>query len=278
MNLMIILEVTNLRLFKGEHVLEMFKGWPLAMLAASLTVGVFTTGIIEALKRWQRKKNFEKWVKGWLEKGSVLDVIPSDNSMEGTTVENPLSSAPEKPKPSFDLKSVLAQLALLTTGGNEKALYHLPIENLCGQLAIAAQAAMEYPETYKALLGAFISHQVDQKSLNEDWKTVVEFNRTLNSLKTESNNNYNEARNKINNYIQRNIDGLQIDISTKWLNFLWLSCLSCSVILAAVLGFFAFGWADWLTWLVVTIIVGYEGAFLSIVIRGILKRLEKSNV
>lgn len=103
-------------------------------------------------------------------------------------------------------QSALDEIVLLSTGGDALLLYRLPIERMVGQINAAAQIALAYPSTYRETIFA-----LGQNADNHDLETVVN-----EDLKTENPQAYAEARNRVSNMIQRNLDALQLRINGYW--------------------------------------------------------------
>jgi len=120
-----------------------------------------------------------------------------------------------------DFEDLYTRLLILTTGGAPKILYSLHYQQLCGQISNAMQIELEYPKD--SFLLPFLSIPIDSKNIdilmgNED--DSVE---------------YIDARQKVNYYIDRNIDELQVILSKSWYNIDYILSFVLSIIVALIL-------------------------------------------
>ena len=117
-----------------------------------------------------------------------------------------------------------AQIVKLSTGGNAYLLYSLPVERMAGQINAAAQIALAYPATYPTVITALAAN-----SEPTDVDVVTGGQATAPSPQ-----DYAEARNRVANMIQRNLDALQIRINGYWSRGLQVASVVVSVLLILV--------------------------------------------
>lgn len=267
--------LTNL-ITKGENILGTFSGWPWEMLGASFAIGFITMTIIEGMKPYIRKHRFKSWVETWLKEGYDLHYMVGGGPFN---IYDQRPSAIKKGERFYEKKDLNydagTQLKLLATGGDDDALYRLPVENLCGQLLIAVQAALDKPVDYNALLVCCINRSLQPDVLKPDLETLFmqdEFSGT--QAQPE---NYLEAKNRISNYIQRNIDRLQINIDHKWKKLLWHYSLGISFFLTLMICLLAATQMNALALVIVVVLVTYEAAFFAGLLKRLLKLTDKNN-
>ncbi len=150
-------------------------------LAAIGTIAMLLIQIIKELTPMRRNYQMQK-VKTWLEdkaKASTVDIKKADAGKS------------------------YAQLIDLATGKDEKALFELPTEQMVAQMNAAAQAAMDYPKDHKDLLVALSSG-----AAREDVTRVTDG--------APADAAAHDARVRVSNRIQRNLDALQITVSADW--------------------------------------------------------------
>jgi hypothetical protein len=265
-------------LLSGENnILEILRGWPWVMLSAAIVIGIFTMTIVEGLKPLLRSWLFRNWVDNWLWQGLIVHLHWTKADDE--TIPSLFIGLPNiSDFPSEEHKTVLNQLELLATGGDGRSFYRLPVENLCGQMVIAVQAALERPTQFVKLLGKCINQAVDHGYLEEDLRALIANSQNKSHISEENESlQYLEAKNRINNYIQRNIDGLQINMTFKWRLYLWIASLTCSLLITATMSTLVGREPQTFAFYIVIIVIAYEGAFFAgltrCVIKGLIKRV-----
>jgi hypothetical protein len=133
---------------------------------------------------------------------------------------------------SWDAVEIALQdLAELATAGSKKALFELPIEQLCGQMGVAMQQALDHPSDHIVLI-VCISHLNEPADLANilipiDALTEPGLDKTRIAL-------YTAARQKMSHRIQRAIDGFQIFIGNRWKLVLQLAATGISVVVACI--------------------------------------------
>lgn len=123
-------------------------------------------------------------------------------------------------------------LVLLTAPGNERALYDLETEQLCGQMNSASQVVIENPTTYPDLFKILA-----YKSANADMELILNppapiANAIVGDPMTQSSKEYLEARNRVYHFVQRNIDAFQVVATNTWKWYMRVTALVLSFILS----------------------------------------------
>lgn len=109
----------------------------------------------------------------------------------------------------------------LSTGGSAYLLYTLPIEKMSGQINAAAQIALAYPFKYKSIIKAL--------GFNADTDDID--NLIMDPLSIQNTQEYANARNRVSNMMQRNLDALQIQINGIWSRLMQLAGVLVSIVL-----------------------------------------------
>lgn len=174
--------------------LQLVADWPRLILLASLAIGFLTMTIIEFIKITLVPKFHKLMVQEWLKNKDAID-----------------------------------ELIFLALSGNKKAFYNLSIENICGQIAVASQSALENPTEYKSLLMALLSVSIEKKDVWKNYQVLLAENIEINSTLT-----IEEARSDIAPYIQRRIDALQVDAKYQWKRKMILFSLSVSMLISTL--------------------------------------------
>jgi len=169
-----------------------------ALLQPIVAVGVLTMAIIQTVKdlvpirRWFQQGYVHRWLAA---KARRVDArVP-------------------------DAERTLVRLA---TAGDARALYDLPIEQLCGQMSAAARVVVDFPRRYRDLL-ACLAAEADR----EDVDLIVEVWERLSAERARASGaeaapagalpvEVIDARTRVLNQVQRSIDGLQIAAGTRW--------------------------------------------------------------
>jgi hypothetical protein len=181
------------------------KGLPL--LTALAAVGVLSMAVQEVVKdlipirAWFHKRKLERWIG---QRASGKDQAVKD------------------------------LLLMLATGGNESALYELPVTGMMGQITMASRVALASPLQFEPLLRALAGAQVgcdvntivqaarDEEARAESRRLGAE--RPLDPVANDSERQRREqaqidveqARIRVGNLVERNIDALQISVSSRW--------------------------------------------------------------
>jgi len=213
-------------------------------------IGIVSMAILQMAKDFLFSRSlFQSWqVRKWLARRAKLII--------------------QTPPFGINSKQAEQELTLLATGGDKSALYRLPVEQLCGQVIAAAQAAMDSPRLYVNLLACLGGTSVVEyqrretvlqyfpesggtstiRRLDLDWV----FNPPVEDLRAaqmhmsgpEPNQGWNQdnldlykaARNRVSQRIQRSVDGLQIYLGSWWKLSMQLGALMLSFVIATGIG------------------------------------------
>jgi hypothetical protein len=140
---------------------------------------------------------------------------------------------------SWDAVEIALQdLAELATAGSKKALFELPIEQLCGQMGVAMQQALDHPSDHVVLI-VCISHLNEPADLANILAPLASILAPANTLTEGSPDKarvalYTAARQKISHRIQRAIDGFQISVGNRWKLILQLAATGIGVVAACI--------------------------------------------
>ena len=178
---------------------------PFAALMAGM--GVISMGILQLVKmlvplrRWFQ----EACVRQWLKKSA-------DSASEACLKANG----------KVDSRLAEVQLIQYTTGGDSAAFYDLPAEQLCGQMNPASQLVLQYPsgetkrEQHLFYCFACNANADDVQKLLHPPETTMVQGSNPSAEQVRQTNEFVDARNRVSNHIQRNIDGLQIAMTHRW--------------------------------------------------------------
>ena len=122
-------------------------------------------------------------------------------------------------------------LVLLTAPGNERALYDLETEQLCGQMNSASQVVMENPATYPNLF-KILAYKSAKADMDLILNTASFANNKVGDSVPQSSKEYLEARNRVYHFVQRNIDAFQVVASNTWKWYMRVTALVLSFILS----------------------------------------------
>jgi len=204
------------------------------------------------------------------------------------------------------------ELTSLAAGGETSAFYNLPVEQLCGQVIAAAQAAMDSPRFYLNLLWCLggatkEENQRRQKILHsssgfaeqgmnvksdldlildppvkelrrvQSRSATVDWSASPQSAEWSSDQDaidqYKAARNRVSHRIQRSVDGLQIAMGVRWKLVMQGAALGLSLVIAV--------WIAPRLAAAARMPVGFEiaagliGGFLAPIFRDLLSIIEK---
>jgi|HubBroStandDraft_5_1064220.scaffolds.fasta_scaffold38049_3 hypothetical protein len=140
-----------------------------------------------------------------------------------------------EPVSSWDAVDVALQdLADLATAGSKKALFELPIEQLCGQMVAAMQQALDHANDHVVLI-VCLSHLKDLAELGIMLQSVEELSQAAQAPSQGPSQAstrvaiYTSARQRVSHRIQRAIDGFQISVGGRWKLILQLAAIAISV-------------------------------------------------
>lgn len=194
----------------------------LPMLSALAGVGIISMALLQVVKDLSRiQANFNRRrIREWLQR-----------------------------RPGADCER---QLLMLASGGDADALYELQAPGLMGQIAMASRVAVAYPRQYELLLRALAGPDSD-----EDISTITnaareDEQRRQDRLERRSAPDaaaasdvderrreqvlidVEQARTRLAHMIERNIDALQIKVSSRWERWNKLWAFVCSWLVTVV--------------------------------------------
>jgi hypothetical protein len=184
----------------------------------------------------------------------------------------------DKHQQSATAGKVEGDLIRLATSGDAEAFYDLPIEQLCGQMNAALQAALDYPELHREMVWCF-AYQCDTAdvvALFKPPKDHMEKKREeLRPEQKELVDNYVAARNRVGHQFQRAVDGIQISIGFAWKWRLQLISLLLSIFIALLAIFLAKRESQWAYGIPQSLVIGILAGFLAPVSRDLVAGLQQ---
>jgi hypothetical protein len=152
---------------------------------------------LSPLRRWYQ----QAWLDSWTEKHT--SDFNADLEKAGDTGRSlPQASA-------MQAKSLLVELA---TGGEMRAFYELPIEQMVAQMNAAVQITLDYPKKYCGLLVVLS----DGADIDDVAVVVGQSPEGSKARKGGPSKGYLEARTRVGHRIQRNLDAVQISLGSDW--------------------------------------------------------------
>jgi hypothetical protein len=162
----------------------------------------------------------------------------------------------------------------LATDGDDKALYDLPIEQLCGQINSAAQVvldrSLDHPDLFVCL--ASMADPVDVARMMFPPKEAKAARPLDEGEAQERHDSYIDARTRVTHQIQRAIDTLEITAGFRWKFWMQLASIALS-------GLFA-GLGMWMFWkgshlFLSSLAVAVLGGFLASLARDLVATLRQ---
>jgi len=225
--------------------------WLESYLGAVLIVGLLSMVVIQMVKDFFPVRSWFQgdWISDWIKRRS-----PANHSA----------------------REVEEDLIRCAGEGHSSYLYNLPVEQLCGQINVYLQAALENPEKHEPLIRVFAS------TANED--DLLVFLRERPSLVVREDmadtdrkkiEDYAQARNRVAHHVERAVDGLQIAMGSR-LKFL---LQTTSIVLSLIFASLGFGRTYWRespgAAIRDTFSVGLIAGYLAPVARDILARIQQ---
>jgi hypothetical protein len=165
--------------------LSLVNAWALPLLGALAGIGVVTMALIQAAKDLiPLRRGFHRTaVTAWLTDRGAVDQLPN--------------------------------IVALATGGDEKALFELPATGLMGQLTTVSRIVLLFPSAYEPLLRTFAGSRPEVKA---DISLLIDTDLAPHEPADPgvSPADLERARVRVGNMIERNIDALQISLSSRW--------------------------------------------------------------
>jgi hypothetical protein len=189
------------------------------IFAGALAIaGTLAMAILQVIKELTpvRRVYQRRWLERWFRQRA-----------EKFTVEAVKAELKDNLKKRLPVDAAKAQATLveLATGGEANAFYDLAIEQVVAQMNAAAQVALEYPQTHFPLLAV-----LSQGAAIGDVAQVVA--RAEAPTRKTAEPATLDARNRVGHRIQRNLDGIQIALGSRWR--LWMLTVSIALTIAFV--------------------------------------------
>jgi len=170
-----------------------------------------------------------------------------------------------KPLLPVDAKSAQTMLVELSAGGEENAFYDLVIEQMVAQMNAAAQITLEYPQVYFPLLSI-----LSQGASIDDVTRIV--TRAMNEEQQPDQRDL-DARNRVGHRIQRNLDGIQIALGSRWK--LWMQIVAITLTVLFVEIAIVTNVKDYtFSTLLMGVVLGIVGGYLAPVTRDVVAALQ----
>lgn len=238
--------------------IEGLSGTALSYAGALAIAGTLAMAILQVIKELTpiRRAYQRRWLERWFRVRAEHFTVDAVNA--GSSI---ISSA-RLPLDSGKAQSTLVELA---TGGEAHAFYDLAAEQVVAQMNAAAQIALEYPDTYFQLL-AVLSQGADVKDVNQ---VAVRAEMGI----REPDPTALDARNRVGHRIQRNLDGIQIALGSRWKLWMQSASITLTVLfveLAIVVNVKDYNWAT----LLVGVVLGIVGGYLAPVTRDVVAALQ----
>jgi len=269
-----------------EKFVEAVSNYAYPFVKAIAAVGVLSMAVLQTLKdmfplrNWFQQYYVHRWMKqkSWDARlASTEWMTMSEAGLAWFKVER------ERTDPAAESKYFLVSPSVakaekdvfkLATDGDDKALYDLPIEQLCGQLNSAAQMVLDrpidHPDLYLCL--AAMADPVDVARVMFPPKEAKAA-RPLNEGDAQTrHDSYVDSRTRVTHQIQRAIDALQIAAGFRWKFWMQLA----SIVLS---GLFS-GLGMWMFWkgsqlFLSSLVVAVLGGFLAPVARDLVATLQQ---
>jgi hypothetical protein len=256
----------------------------LGKFLASLTlIGTATMALIQAvkdttpLKQAFQRHRLRKWIREGIDEAEQQhgELLTS----RGARIHSEeIPSSPDKlaPDKRIDVDDVEQDIVHLAVDGDQKALYDLAIEQLCGQLNAAMQMVIDYPNRHLPLLlvAASAASTGDLESILG--RTRSQFDQAGAIAETpQTKITYADSRNRVSHQIQRSIDGFQIAAAFRWKWLLQLASFAISALLAAVALAVGRGSLTGGPWVITILGTAVLAGFLAPVARDLTAALQK---
>ena len=179
--------------------------WLGSYLGAVVVIGLLSMVVIQMTKdfspirRWFQRPWIRHWIKHRLRPREVQQ-LPQGNVEKVWSVEG-----------------VEVNLLLCAGERRGKYLYDLPVEQLCGQINVALQAALENPKENEGLIRVFArtASDHDLKAFLSTRPSLVVSDDMPPGVR-EKIEEYAQARNHVAHHVERAVDGLQIAMGSRW--------------------------------------------------------------
>jgi hypothetical protein len=261
-----------------------------SFFTAIAAVGVLSMAVIQTakdmfpLRNWFQQFALDAWLRdkahqsktqwtSWLEKSGqtwFADELTRKTDFVRDAHDVEFAKAPDPARAESDLIK-------LATDGDSKALYDLPIEQLCGQLNAAAQVVLDQPRDHLDLMRC-VASVADPSDIARVMFPPREAKGPRPTDPGEAQSRYDsfiDARTRVTHQIQRAIDALQVSVGFRWKFYLQLASIVLSGVIAG-LAVWIFGKIPGLGQrLLATLVVGVLGGFLAPVARDVVAALQQ---
>ena len=238
--------------------IEGLSGTALTYAGALAIAGTLAMAILQVIKELTpiRRGYQRRWLKRWFKVRAERFTVEAVNAGPNVIHSGRLP---------VDVAKAQATLVELATGGETNAFYDLAVEQVVAQMNAAAQIALEYPHTHFPLL-AVLSQGADVKDVSQVVARAEAGTRESDPVALD-------ARNRVGHRIQRNLDGIQIALGSRWK--LWMQSVSITltvlfVELAIVANVKKYDFAT----LLVGVVLGIVGGYLAPITRDVVAALQ----
>jgi hypothetical protein len=236
-------------------------GTALVFAGALAIAGTISMAILQIIKELTplRRVYQRRWLERWFRDRSGRFAFAA------TKAERDAKEALRGRFP-VDAQKAQSTLVELATGGEENAFYDLAIEQVVAQMNAAAQVALEYPSSYFPLL-AVVSQGADIGDVSQVLAGAVPRTRKRTGQVPL------DARNRVGHRIQRNLDGIQIALGSRWKLWMQITSITLTVAfveLAIATNITKFDTATF----VVGVILGIVGGYIAPVTRDLVASLQ----
>jgi len=218
-------------------------------VGAVTAIGLVVMAVIQSVKdmfpirRWFHRRFVQAW----------LDHKASE------------SRGPDTPSPT----RAGADLVLLATTGDDEALFDLPVEQMCGQVAAAAAQSLDYPARHKDLLRC-LAASADPRDVNLVLTSAEQARAEVEQADEETRMALVDARTRVMHQVQRSVDALQIAAGYRWKWYMQLTAFLLSYTLTVIAVLLVDNGDSILRRLVVAIPLGIIGGFVAPVARDLV--------
>ena len=252
-------------------------------LTAISAVGVLSMALIQTIKdmlpvrNWFQQFFVRRWIQkkandahsqsaGWLKEGGAEWFAEERTRTDPAAEEEVFLKGPDWAVAERDLFR-------LATDGDDKALYDLPIEQLCGQINAAAQVVLDRPSDHPDLILclASVADPVDVARVMFPPQEAKAGRPNEEGEARRRHDSFVDARTRVTHQVQRAIDALQITAGFRWKFGLQVSSILLSGAIAALAVMkFASG-----AGVSTVLVVGVMGGFLAPVARDLVAALQQ---
>jgi hypothetical protein len=194
--------------------------WLGSFLGAVVIIGLLSMVTIQLAKDFfPLRALFQAvWIRRWIRQ-RISDLASKDTE-----------------KAAVSLWDVYGDLLNLTgASGRSGYLFNLPVEQLCGQINAALQAALENPEAHKSLIRIFASTaKPEDLMIFFGPRPSLVINEQQSEAQRQVIERYAEARNRVAHQAERAVDNLQISIGASWKLLLQSASIILSLYFAAL--------------------------------------------